>query len=102
MPLVDIGKLTALELDVDGADEIDHQKRMIKGGGGALIREKIVANMSKEMIVIVDQDKLVDHLVKFPLPIEIFPFAWSVTVDKINQLDFQGKIRTNAKKERYI
>ena len=72
IPMVDINKLSYLDITVDGADEIDPKKRMIKGGGGALLREKILASMSREMVVVVDESKLSHHLGQkklFPLPI---------------------------------
>lgn len=96
IPFCDINKITSLDITVDGADEIDSKERMIKGGGGALLREKIIASMSKEMIVIVDEHKLVKHLGKFPLPVEIVPFASTAIIHKIQQHGFQGKIRHNS------
>ncbi len=93
IPLIDINSITHLDLTVDGADEIDEKKRMIKGGGGALVREKIVASMSKEMIVIVDSSKLVSKLGKHPLPVEILPFAYKVTEHAINKLGYNGSFR---------
>ena len=68
-----------LDLTVDGADEIDDQLRLIKGGGGALLREKIVATASDRMVVIADDSKLVETLGKFPLPVEIVRFGASST-----------------------
>jgi len=68
-----------LDLTVDGADEIDPALRLIKGGGGALLREKIVAMASDQMIVIADQGKLVGQLGRFPLPIEVVPFGLAAT-----------------------
>jgi ribose 5-phosphate isomerase A len=68
-----------LDLTVDGADEIDDRLRLIKGGGGALLREKIVAAASDHMIVIADQSKRVDMLGRFPLPIEVVPFGLGAT-----------------------
>lgn len=72
-----------LDLVVDGADEIDPQLRLIKGGGGALLREKIVASASRRMIVIADSAKLVEHLGAFPLPIEVVPFGLGATRGRI-------------------
>ena len=83
IPLIDINTLSHLDITVDGADEIDHEKRMIKGGGGALLREKIVASMSKEMIVVVDESKLSAKLGRCKLPVEVIPFAHEVTHKKI-------------------
>lgn len=70
-----LDELPELDLTIDGADEIDPQLRLIKGGGGALLREKIVASASTRMIVIADETKIVDILGAFPLPIEINPFG---------------------------
>lgn len=100
--LADIDTMMSLDLTVDGADEIDGQKRMIKGGGGALLREKIVASMSKEMIVIVDSSKAVTKLGKFPLPVEILPFAYRSTLHKIKQLGYQGSLRANPDESVYV
>lgn len=102
IPTLDINELTSLDLTVDGADEIDRQMRMIKGGGGALLREKIVASMSKEMIVIIDSHKLVDALGTFPLPVEVIPFAWRATLNHLQRCDFTGHLRLNADGSLYI
>lgn len=96
IPLTDLQKLDVIDIDVDGADEIDPQKRMIKGGGGALFREKIVAAMSKEMVVIIDPSKQVDALGKFPLPVEISPFAYRATLHHIHAMGYQGEMRLNS------
>lgn len=93
IPLVDADEVTTLDLTVDGADEIDPQKRMIKGGGGALLREKIVASMSREMVVIADSTKRVEALGAFPLPVEIVPFAFRATLAHLTELGYQGKLR---------
>jgi len=102
VPLVDVNRLVQLDMTVDGADEIDGRKRMIKGGGGALMREKIVASMSREMIVIVDNDKLVEHLGKCRLPVEVLPFAHLATLDKIRTLGFDASLRLTDKGNIYI
>jgi ribose 5-phosphate isomerase A len=102
IPLLDISKMTTLDLTVDGADEIDPQKRMIKGGGGALVREKIMANMSREMIVIVDESKLVDRLGKVKLPVEVIPFAEAATLHHIEKLGFRGEFRKNPDHTPYV
>ena len=75
-----------LDMTIDGADEIDPELRLIKGGGGALLREKIVATASDRMIVIADQTKLVDTLGKFPLPIEVIPFGLNATLSLVEEL----------------
>src|SRR5262245_41519549 len=79
IPIADINSFMQLDISVDGADEIDPQKRMIKGGGGALLREKIMAKMSRHRITIVDSSKCVSQLGGFPLAVEIFPFGWKST-----------------------
>ncbi|MDX1583813.1 MAG: ribose 5-phosphate isomerase A, partial [Thermoanaerobaculia bacterium] len=70
-----MGKIARLDLAVDGADEVDEELRLIKGRGGALLREKIVAQASERFVVIVDDSKLVDRLGQGSLPVEVTPFA---------------------------
>ena len=79
VPLFSLDELPQLDLTIDGADEIDGNLQMIKGGGGALLREKIVACTSKAMIMIGDESKLVDVLGQYPLPIEVTPFGLTAT-----------------------
>jgi ribose 5-phosphate isomerase A len=94
IPLVDIDAAIALDITVDGADEIDPQKRMIKGGGGAHVREKIIANMSRELIIIVDESKLVAELGRCKLPVEVLPFAHHATLHHIEKAGYKGTFRT--------
>jgi ribose 5-phosphate isomerase A len=77
--LTTLDDVDRLDLTVDGADEIDPELNLIKGGGGALLREKIVAAASDRMIVIADDTKLVDVLGRFPLPVEVIPFGLAAT-----------------------
>lgn len=91
--VLDMNQVTSIDITIDGADEIDPQNRMIKGGGGAHVREKIVASTSKKMMVIVDESKLVTKLGKFGLPVEILPFGISATLHKLEKLGYRGKIR---------
>ena len=79
IPLATLDELPELDLTVDGADEIDPDLRLIKGGGGALLREKIVAAASLRMAVIADASKLVSRLGAFPLPVEVVPFGLAAT-----------------------
>jgi ribose 5-phosphate isomerase A len=79
VPLTTLDDTPALDLTVDGADEIAPDFTLIKGGGGALLREKIVAAASARMIVIADETKWVEHLGRFPLPIEVLPFGFGAT-----------------------
>jgi ribose 5-phosphate isomerase A len=79
VPLTTLDQVDRLDLTVDGADEIDPALNLIKGGGGALLREKIVATASDRMIVIADESKWVDPLGRFPLPVEVVPFGLAAT-----------------------
>jgi ribose 5-phosphate isomerase A len=83
IPMADLDTLAPLDLDIDGADEVDHTLSLIKGGGGALLREKIVAVSSKRMIVIADRSKFVEKLGKFPLPVEVESFGHGTTAARI-------------------
>lgn len=102
IPLADINTITSIDLTVDGADEIDGRNRMIKGGGGALLREKIVACMSQELVIIVDESKLVEHLGQFPLPIEIVPFAQRATIQHLIKLGYRGSLRKTKAGHIYV
>ncbi len=97
IPLSSLDELLELDLTVDGADEVDPKLRLIKGGGGALLREKIVASASKRMVVIADSTKLVPRLGAFPLPIEVVPFGLAATRRHIERafahLGLAGPIR---------
>ncbi len=77
--LTTLDDIDRLDLTVDGADEIDHALNLIKGGGGALLREKIVASASDRMIVIADDSKWVEMLGRYPLPVEVIPFGLAAT-----------------------
>lgn len=91
IPLSDLDTLGALDLTIDGADEIDPNRNLIKGAGGALLREKIVADASKRMVVIADHGKLVNELGAFPLPIEVNRFGLGATVKRIETVLKQFK-----------
>ena len=97
VPLKSLDELPELDLTIDGADEVDSALRLVKGGGGALLREKIVAWASTRMVVIADETKLVPTLGKFPLPIEVNPFGLGATrlaVEKAaGRLGLAGEIR---------
>lgn len=84
-----------LDLTIDGADEVDPDLNLIKGGGAAHLREKIVATASDRMVVIADQGKVVDRLGKFKLPVEVIPFGWQSTRSHIERvlrdLDMEGR-----------
>lgn len=86
IPVLDCNDVDSLDVYVDGADEIDHHMNMIKGGGAALTREKIVAAIAKKFICIVDESKRVDILGKFPLPVEVIPMAREYVAREIRKL----------------
>jgi ribose 5-phosphate isomerase A len=102
IPLATLDQHPALDLTVDGADEIDEELRLIKGGGGALLREKIVAVASDRVVVIADSSKRVEMLGRFPLPLEVVPFGLASTQRLIFQMaadagcDGDIKLRTGA------
>lgn len=91
--LIEPKDLSMLDLDIDGADEIDSDKQMIKGGGGALFREKIIASSAKEMIVVVDESKVVKRLGSHPLPIEVSLFGTPYILKELEKLGLQGELR---------
>ena len=92
IPLHPSHESVAIDITIDGADQVDEQSNLIKGGGGSLLREKIVAFNSKRFCVIVDESKLVNALT-FPLPIEIIPFASAMTLRHVRLLGCSPKIR---------
>ncbi|WP_298015009.1 ribose-5-phosphate isomerase RpiA [uncultured Castellaniella sp.] len=91
--VLDLNEVVSTALYVDGADEIDGQLNMIKGGGGALTREKIVSSVADRFVCIVDQSKLVDRLGAFPLPIEVIPLAREAVAREVRQLGGQPVLR---------
>ena len=92
IPLTTLDDVDRLDLTVDGADEIDPALNLIKGGGGALLREKIVAAASDRMIVIADESKSVDVLGRFPLPVEVVPFGLAATRRAIGEAFAQSGV----------
>ena len=91
--VVDLNEVGKLDLYVDGADESNHQLQLIKGGGGALTREKIVAAASREFICIADDSKLVTTLGDFPLPLEVIPMARELVATEIRKLGGEPRLR---------
>ena len=92
IPLTTLDDVDRLDLTVDGADEVDPALNLIKGGGGALLREKIVAAASDRMIVIADESKSVDVLGRFPLPVEVVPFGLAATRRAIGEAFAQSGV----------
>ncbi len=89
----DLNEIERMPVYIDGADEIDHQGAMIKGGGGALTREKIVASVADKFICIADESKLVDTLGKFPLPVEVIPMAVNAVRRRLAALGAEPVLR---------
>lgn len=83
VPLLPAEQIETIDIVVDGADEVDEAGQLIKGGGAALLREKIIANASDHMIVIADPSKQVERLGAFPLPVEVTPFGFTITARKV-------------------
>ena len=94
-------QIDQIDIYIDGADEVDAGLNLIKGGGGALLREKILAFNSREFIVIVDSSKLADSLGHFPLPVELTPFAFQLTQRLLEKLGCTATIR-QANKKNYL
>lgn len=95
IPLVDLNDYTEIDLTIDGADEVDSFLNLIKGGGGALTREKIIAYHSKKEIIVVDETKVVKKLgVDFPVPVEVTKFGWNATKKTLEELGCTTELRT--------
>ncbi|GIP34675.1 ribose-5-phosphate isomerase RpiA [Paenibacillus sp. J2TS4] len=93
IPLLNISETRELDLTIDGADEVDRYFNLIKGGGGALLREKMVATISRKLIIVVDESKTVPVLGRFPLPVEVVPYGWEVTRRQISELGCTLQLR---------
>jgi ribose 5-phosphate isomerase A len=93
IPLTTLDEHPVIDITIDGADEVDPKLNLIKGGGGALLREKVVASVSKKMVVVADSSKAVAMLGKFPLPVEVISFARTVVEKKIAALGAATKWR---------
>ncbi|MFC4213814.1 ribose-5-phosphate isomerase RpiA [Pseudophaeobacter arcticus] len=103
IPVTSLDEARWLDLTIDGADEFDRDLNLIKGGGGALLQEKIVATASDQMVVIADAGKEVENLGAFPLPVEVIPFGWQTSQALIEEtlvsMDVLGRsatLRMNA------
>lgn len=100
--LLDINDVEKIDIVVDGADEVDDQRRMIKGGGGALFREKIIAKAAKKMVVIVDKFKCVEQLGMKSIPVEVLPYGYKFTQKEILNKGFKSTMRLNPDKTFYL
>lgn len=93
IPLSDFANVDTIDLAIDGADEVDPNLNLIKGGGGSLLREKIVDEPAEQLIIIVDDSKLVKQLGAFPLPVEVVPFGWELVAKKIVEIGAEPQLR---------
>ncbi|MCH1983887.1 ribose-5-phosphate isomerase RpiA [Ruminococcus sp. OA3] len=96
IPLLSIDDVDHIDLDIDGVDEIDSDFNATKGGGGALFREKVVADLAKEVIWIMDESKLVDSIGAFPLPLEVLPYGYRIVFKKMEDFGYNPKMRMNG------
>ncbi|MDR7238006.1 ribose-5-phosphate isomerase RpiA [Neobacillus drentensis] len=93
IPLVSFKEIEGIDVAIDGADEVNPDLNLIKGGGGALLREKIIAKAARTFIVVADSHKYVDTLGAFPLPIEVVPFGYEMTMKHIRELGGSPNLR---------
>lgn len=102
IPLTTFDEIQQLDVTIDGADEFDSNLNLIKGGGGALLREKIVASATRQVVIVTDSSKQVPVLGKFPLPIEVIRFAQALVAKRIASLGATPTLRRDAEGKPYI
>jgi len=102
IPLTDFANVTRLDLTIDGADEVDANLNLIKGGGGALVQEKIVAAASDRLLIICDESKVKPQLGEFPLPVAVIPFGWQSTHLQLTSLCETATLRVNLDNTPYL
>jgi len=102
IPLSTLEEQPQIDIAIDGADEIDPQLNLIKGGGGALLREKVIASASRRFVVIAESTKQVAHLGRFPLPVEVIPSAESLIKTRIEALGAEVSLRRYAYDNAYV
>lgn len=93
IPLKMFAEIEKIDIAIDGADEIDAHMNLIKGGGGSLVREKIIDVFANQLIIIADESKMVSELGNYPLPVEVLPFGWEITAKKLSQFGCTPRIR---------
>lgn len=98
IPLVNLADIDVIDVAIDGADEVDAAFNLIKGGGGALLREKIIASSAQEFIIVADSSKMVKQLGRFPIPVEVEMFGYPLTGKKIQSIGGVPKLRMNEGK----
>lgn len=102
IPLTSLDECQEIAVTVDGADEVDPQLRLIKGGGGAMLREKIVASATKQLVIVADASKQVPVLGKFPLPVEVVRFAQALIAKRIRSLGAEVQLRQGPDSKPYL
>jgi ribose 5-phosphate isomerase A len=102
IPLTTLDECQEIDVTVDGADEVDPKLRLIKGGGGALLREKIVASATRQQVIVADASKRVQHLGKFPLPVEVIKFAQALVAKRIAALGADVQLRSGPDGRPYL
>ena len=99
IPLIDITSVSEIDLAIDGADEVDPGFQLIKGGGACHVREKLVADKANQLLIVIDETKLVKNLnLSFPLPVEVLPNAWKQVQDVISKMNGNSSLRMAEKK----
>ena len=99
IPLIDLASVSQVDLAIDGADEVDPDFQLIKGGGACHVREKLVASKANKLLIVVDETKLVQNLnLVFPLPIEVLPSAWKQVKDIVSEMSGVSNLRMATKK----
>jgi len=103
IPLTTLDENPEIDITIDGADEVDSNLNLIKGGGGALTREKIISFNSKKLIIVIDDSKIVKALgIDFPLPVEVIKFSWAATKKVIEKIGCNVEIRKIMESEPFI
>ena len=103
IPLITLEEKPVIDVTVDGADEVDSDLNLIKGGGGALVREKIIAFNSKKVIIVIDDSKVVKALgIDFPLPVEVVKFGWTSTKKSLEEFGCNVELRQIMENEPFI
>ena len=99
IPLIDLASVSQIDLAIDGADEVDPESQLIKGGGACHVREKLVASKADQLLIVVDETKLVQNLnLSFPLPVEVLPNAWKQVQDVILDMNGSSTLRMATQK----
>ena len=99
IPLIDLASVSQIDLAIDGADEVDPGFQLIKGGGACHVREKLVASKANNLLIVIDETKLVKDLnLSFPLPVEVLPNAWKHVKDMISEMNGSSSLRMATKK----